>query len=382
MEGSFLLKNENGIEVVVLRRGAIIQSLRVPGRDGSIADVVLGFDDEQPYKVGPHCRLGRGGGKCCCCCAAARPLVLHPPTALLQDGTSPYMGAVVGRVANRIAGGRFSLDGKEYTLARNNGPNCLHGAPPPTAGLLPPSHRSCADQGCCRGVFFAACLAMRAAAEDIAAAEPPGASHVFSFLPGVPCQRLPVAALAGGNVGYDKVEWEAAEVADERGQAVQLSYTSKDGEEASLQLRCCMGGGLGFICVVVDMWQGSGEAAETLRSACSTVCPGYLGTAPPHCAALLPALFKTVPADPRAALHTRAELDTCRCAVRLQGFPGTVAVRVRYVLTADNRLITEMRATTGASAASVAGPAAAILRRQADTLIFQPQAEVAAPGWP
>lgn len=134
MEGSFLLKNENGIEVVVLRRGAIIQSLRVPGRDGSMADVVLGFDDEQPYKVGPHWRFGRSGGECCCCCAAARPIVLHPPTALLQDGTSPYMGAVVGRVANRIAGGRFSLDGKEYRLARNNGPNCLHGAPPPTAG--------------------------------------------------------------------------------------------------------------------------------------------------------------------------------------------------------------------------------------------------------
>ena len=44
-----------------------------------------------------------------------------------QDGTSPYMGAIVGRVANRIAGAQFELDGETYKLAANNGPNCLHG---------------------------------------------------------------------------------------------------------------------------------------------------------------------------------------------------------------------------------------------------------------
>lgn len=45
----------------------------------------------------------------------------------LQDGTSPYFGAVVGRVANRIAGGRFALDGKQYNLSINDPPNSLHG---------------------------------------------------------------------------------------------------------------------------------------------------------------------------------------------------------------------------------------------------------------
>lgn len=51
---------------------------------------------------------------------------LHP-ICPPQNGTSPYMGAIVGRVANRIAGARFELDGKTYTLNANNGPNTLHG---------------------------------------------------------------------------------------------------------------------------------------------------------------------------------------------------------------------------------------------------------------
>ncbi|EFN50643.1 hypothetical protein CHLNCDRAFT_55668 [Chlorella variabilis] len=93
MGGSITLRNPHGLEVVVLLRGAIIQSLRVPDTDGNVEDVVLGFDEEAPYK----------------------------------DGTSPYMGALVGRVANRIAGAQFSLDGETYRLAANNGPNCLHG---------------------------------------------------------------------------------------------------------------------------------------------------------------------------------------------------------------------------------------------------------------
>lgn len=90
---SITLKNEAGVEVHIIRTGACIQRLIVPDRSGHAADIVLGFDQEQPYK----------------------------------DGTSPYFGAVVGRVANRIANATFDLDGKRYELAANNGPNCLHG---------------------------------------------------------------------------------------------------------------------------------------------------------------------------------------------------------------------------------------------------------------
>lgn len=73
--------------------GASIQRLLLPDRDGHIDDVVLGFDTIKPY----------------------------------QDGTNPYFGSIVGRVANRIAEGQFYLNGQKHTLARNNGPNCLHG---------------------------------------------------------------------------------------------------------------------------------------------------------------------------------------------------------------------------------------------------------------
>jgi aldose 1-epimerase len=72
--------------------GATLTELHAPDKDGKTADVVLGFDSIDGY-VGKH----------------------------------PYFGATVGRVANRIAGGKFTLDDKEYTLARNNGPNSLHG---------------------------------------------------------------------------------------------------------------------------------------------------------------------------------------------------------------------------------------------------------------
>jgi aldose 1-epimerase len=54
----------------------------------------------------------------------------------LQNGQSPYMGALVGRVANRIAGAQFTLDGETYKLAANNGPNCLHGAAAAVGGWL------------------------------------------------------------------------------------------------------------------------------------------------------------------------------------------------------------------------------------------------------
>ena len=89
---SFTLRNAHGIEVRAITYGAIIVSLRVPDRAGKFDDVVLGHDDLAGYLTKPS-----------------------------------YFGAVVGRYGNRIAQGRFTLDGKPYTLATNNGPNHLHG---------------------------------------------------------------------------------------------------------------------------------------------------------------------------------------------------------------------------------------------------------------
>ncbi len=76
----------------ILPLGATLQSLCVPDRDGMVADVVLGFDDVQSYRDRPS-----------------------------------WFGVTVGRYANRIAGGRFTLDGKTYELETNNAPNHLHG---------------------------------------------------------------------------------------------------------------------------------------------------------------------------------------------------------------------------------------------------------------
>merc|ERR1712106_229657 len=87
----FTLTNGN-VELSVISWGATITSVKVGG-----VDVVLGFSDMAGYTSSPPC------------------------------GKNPYMGAVVGRVANRIADGKFTLDGKEYQLAKNNGPNSLHG---------------------------------------------------------------------------------------------------------------------------------------------------------------------------------------------------------------------------------------------------------------
>jgi len=89
---SFTLRNAHGIEVRAITYGAVIVSLRVPDRAGRLDDIVLGHDDLAGY--------------------------LRQPS---------YFGAVVGRYGNRIAKGRFTLDGKTYTLATNNGPNHLHG---------------------------------------------------------------------------------------------------------------------------------------------------------------------------------------------------------------------------------------------------------------
>ncbi|NVI83905.1 aldose epimerase family protein [Janthinobacterium sp. BJB401] len=88
----FTLTNRQGMQVKVLDFGAIISEIHVPDRDGSFADVVLGFDRIEPY---------------------------------LANGA--FLGAVIGRYGNRIAEGRFSLDGKDYQLAVNNAPNHLHG---------------------------------------------------------------------------------------------------------------------------------------------------------------------------------------------------------------------------------------------------------------
>src|SRR5207237_5535775 len=88
------LTNGNGMEVRILSLGAAIQAVLVPDREGSLADVAPGFDNLDAY--------------------------------LRQ---SQYFGVTVGRVANRIAGGRFTLDGRSYGVPPNNGPNALHGGP-------------------------------------------------------------------------------------------------------------------------------------------------------------------------------------------------------------------------------------------------------------
>jgi aldose 1-epimerase len=89
----FLLRS-GGLEAAVLTYGAVLQSARVPDSSGASAEVTLGYDHLEGY---------------------------------LSDTT--YVGAVVGRYANRIAEGRFTLDGAEYVLPRNNGDACLHGGP-------------------------------------------------------------------------------------------------------------------------------------------------------------------------------------------------------------------------------------------------------------
>ncbi|MCP4643710.1 MAG: galactose mutarotase [bacterium] len=88
----YTLTNAAGMEVKITNFGAIVVSVRVPDREGRFEDVTLGFDDLPGW----------------------------------IDGTS-YFGCVVGRYGNRIAQGRFALDGEAYTLAVNNGPNHLHG---------------------------------------------------------------------------------------------------------------------------------------------------------------------------------------------------------------------------------------------------------------
>lgn len=88
----YTLKNSHGVEIQAMNYGGIIVSIRVPDRKGEFADVVLGHEKLEGYIPNP-----------------------------------PYLGAIVGRYANRIANGQFTLDGKTYTLPKNDGPNTLHG---------------------------------------------------------------------------------------------------------------------------------------------------------------------------------------------------------------------------------------------------------------
>lgn len=86
------LENTCGVSVTLIAYGATIQSLKMPDRDGKQADVALGYDDIRQYETKPQ-----------------------------------YFGGVVGRFGNRLAAGRFTLDGKVYQTPVNNGKNALHG---------------------------------------------------------------------------------------------------------------------------------------------------------------------------------------------------------------------------------------------------------------
>jgi len=88
----YTLTNKNGLQMKVSNYGTIITELHVPDRAGKLADIVLGYNTVDEYVK-----------------------------------ATPYFGATVGRIANRIKGAEFKLDGKTYKLAANNGPHNLHG---------------------------------------------------------------------------------------------------------------------------------------------------------------------------------------------------------------------------------------------------------------
>jgi aldose 1-epimerase len=88
----YTLTNKSGLEAKIMTYGATLVSLKTPDRTGKFANIVLGFDSIDNYVAGV-----------------------------------PFYGATIGRFGNRIANGRFTLDGKEYQLPLNNGPNSLHG---------------------------------------------------------------------------------------------------------------------------------------------------------------------------------------------------------------------------------------------------------------
>ena len=88
----YTLLNHSGMTMKVTNYGGIITSLMVPDKNGVAADIVLGYDSLSGYLT-----------------------------------KTPYFGALIGRYGNRIAKGKFTIDGNEYTLALNDGPNHLHG---------------------------------------------------------------------------------------------------------------------------------------------------------------------------------------------------------------------------------------------------------------
>ncbi len=93
----YTLRNKNGLEARITNYGGIVVSLKVPDRTGQLGDVVLGFDTLDGYLSPEYLK------------------------------SNPYFGALIGRYGNRIGKAQFTLDGKVYKLAANNGPNHLHG---------------------------------------------------------------------------------------------------------------------------------------------------------------------------------------------------------------------------------------------------------------
>ena len=89
---AFTITNETGASCTLLDYGATVQALCVPNRDGGLTDVVLGYDTVAEY-----------------------------------ENANYFLGATIGRLANRLGGAKFELAGKEYVLAKNDGDNCLHG---------------------------------------------------------------------------------------------------------------------------------------------------------------------------------------------------------------------------------------------------------------
>ena len=94
---SFTLTNDNLVNIQITNYGAIITSIVTPDKNGELTNIALGFEKLEAY--------------------------LSPEYL----GSYPYFGSICGRVCNRIANGKFTIEGKNYSIAVNNGPNALHG---------------------------------------------------------------------------------------------------------------------------------------------------------------------------------------------------------------------------------------------------------------